>query len=361
MIFSTFMAHSFLTNNRYIYLLIVFVFFVLFYFLFGFERDRHRHIMDSILDEIIYLFIFLMIYYLFGIVVGFARTTTFSFSFFVAQILPFYLYLILRELFRYMVVCKSQEKMSMLVLEIIIFSIIDLFSPFYGFKITSSYLFLIYFSTILVPVFVNGLVFTYLDYEVGFKPVLFYVLFLELFKAFIPILPNPSIYVQSVIFILLPFILGYRQYRLFHKKSDEEITRSYRRNRFSFKRIIIFTFTVMFVVYFVSGYFRYWAIVVATGSMADTIHIGDVAIIDQKDNHYDVGSIVAYRYQDTLIIHRIVDKVLVGDQYFYSTKGDYNQVVDAFLVEQSMIVGTVHYKIPYIGIPTVWFYKLGNS
>ena len=354
-------AHSFLTSNRYIYLLGVSVFFVLFYFIFGFERDRHRHVFDSIFDMIIYLFVFLIVYYLFGIVVGFARSATYTFSQILSQLLPFFLYVIVRELFRYMVVCKSQEKMFMLVIEIAFFTFLDLFSPFYSFRIASSYLLLIYFSTILAPVVINGMVFSYLDYEVGYKPVLFYALFVEIFRIFVPIIPNPSIYVQSVIFILLPFFLGYKQYRLFHKKSDEEITRNHKKNKFSIRKIAIFACTVMFIVYFVSGYFRYWAIVIATGSMEDTIHVGDAVIIDQSNKNIEIGQIAAYRYQDTLIVHRVVDKVLVGDQYFYTTKGDNNDNVDSFLVDSSMIVGSVSYKIPYIGIPTVWFHQFGKS
>ena len=40
--------------------------------------------------------------------------------------------------------------------------------------------------------------------------------------------------------------------------------------------------------------------------------------------------------------------------YSFITKGDANLLNDKYVVDQSMIVGEVRFKIPFVGLPTVW-------
>ena len=111
------------------------------------------------------------------------------------------------------------------------------------------------------------------------------------------------------------------------------------------------------LVYFVSGYFHYHAIVIASGSMEPNINIGDVVIVDQKATKFDVDDVIAYKQGNIIIVHRIVRKINLGDSYYYYTKGDANSSMDDFVIEEDMIVGKVNYKIPYLGYPTIWFSK----
>ena len=114
------------------------------------------------------------------------------------------------------------------------------------------------------------------------------------------------------------------------------------------------------MVYFSSGYFRYWAIAVATGSMHPVINKGDVVIIEKIDNYNKLkkGDVIAFRYNNVMIVHRIVNIVEDrNDMYFY-TKGDANEEDDNFAIKKNMIVGVVNTRIPFVGVPTVWLNEL---
>ena len=110
------------------------------------------------------------------------------------------------------------------------------------------------------------------------------------------------------------------------------------------------------MIYFYSGYFRYYAIAIASGSMSPKIKKGDVVIVDQEYSYKDLekGQVIAYQRNNVIVVHRIEKKVHFGDSYVYYTKGDANDNVDDFVIEEDMMIGTVKYKISYIGYPTIW-------
>ena len=113
---------------------------------------------------------------------------------------------------------------------------------------------------------------------------------------------------------------------------------------------IILVFTL---AYFVSGYFRYYAIAVASGSMEDVIYKGDVVIVDQKYKDFTSTDIIAYKYNDKVVVHRIYKIIDINDSYYIYTKGDANKEYDKYKITKDMIIGVVKFKIPFIGYPTV--------
>ena len=120
-------------------------------------------------------------------------------------------------------------------------------------------------------------------------------------------------------------------------------------------------FMAFVLIYFVSGYFKYYAIAIASNSMSPTFERGSVAIIKKIDGDYsnlDIGEIIAYHYENKIIAHRI-DKIteINGKKYFY-TKGDANNSIDNYVVGEEMIMGTINYYIPFIGYPTVLLNEL---
>ena len=114
---------------------------------------------------------------------------------------------------------------------------------------------------------------------------------------------------------------------------------------------------IIILVYFYSGYFRFYAIAIATGSMSPGIRRGDIVIIDKKDKKIKESDIIAYKKVQTIIVHRVIQKIRLKDTYIYYTKGDANNNKDDFVIEEDMILGKVKYKIPFIGYPTILFNK----
>ena len=182
---------------------------------------------------------------------------------------------------------------------------------------------------------------------------------MELYRYILPIIPNPNEYLYSVIELIVPVIFMYHIYKFYKKDQDEEVKRHYHKRHIG--TLIIPTCIVIFLVYITSGYFRYHAIAIASGSMVPSINKGDVVIIEKVENNkgdIELGEVIAYRYNNVIIVHRLVKKVKIDDKYFFYTKGDANHDIDNYEITEDMIIGTVDAKIPYIGYPTVWINEL---
>ena len=111
--------------------------------------------------------------------------------------------------------------------------------------------------------------------------------------------------------------------------------------------LAIFTFLVMsLAIYnFISvkifnkdypNLFGYTFFEIVSGSMSPTIEKGDMILV-KLDSEYNVGDIVSYKDNDSIITHRIVEK---NDSY-YVTKGDANNTLDNPIKEEQIIGKTV--------------------
>lgn len=350
--------YNFLSNYYMIAFLIILL--VIFKIFFGFEKDRHRYAKDVIMDLVVYLLTFFIIYYLFGLLITFARNngyySWYGFSHFTLRL---FLYVCLREFFRYQVLNKCEGSKASFILSIIVFIIMDISNNFYFYSFNSKYNIFIFISLYFLPVLGNNLLASYLDTKVGYKPVLFYMLVTTLYTYIMPIIPNPNEYLASVINFCLPMVVLYKQYSFFKKESDEDITRDYNKTNvplLSFSLIL-----TVFLVYFTSGYFHYHAIAVASGSMFPAIAKGDVVIVEKLDediNKLKVGDVIAFNYSNTVIVHRLVNIINDRGEYFFYTKGDANNDVDSFVIKKGMIEGKVKVNIPLVGYPTVWLNEL---
>ena len=91
--------------------------------------------------------------------------------------------------------------------------------------------------------------------------------------------------------------------------------------------------------------FGYTFFEVATGSMADTIEVGDAVVVeltkDVKEN-----DIIVYKENDDFITHRLIEKNENGE---FVTKGDANNTEDK-PINESQILGKVIYIIPKLGV-----------
>lgn len=77
--------------------------------------------------------------------------------------------------------------------------------------------------------------------------------------------------------------------------------------------------------------------------MAPTIRVGDLAVVYKGDKTPSIGDIVLFKKEGIDIIHRIVSI----EQHTYRTKGDANNAVDAWHVNQ--IEGVYIARVPLLG------------
>ena len=345
--------------SGYIKVISLVVILVLFKLFFGFEKDRHRQWKNIIIEFTIYLLIFFLLYYLLGILIGFSRSANyFTINGIVNTLLPLVLVIILKEILRYMFLVKSEGSRLLLICSTVLMIVFDLSGLVTPTTFTTSYSFFVFIAVTVLPTISTNVLCSYVTYNSGYKPSIFYMLVMSLYAFIIPIVPNPNDYIYSIIFLLLPFIFLYKIYKFFEKYKGKDIDRDYQKHKFV--SLIVPALIVIVFVYFTSGYFNYHAVAIASGSMSPNILKGDVVVIDKTIEHekIDVGEVIAVRKGNIIVVHRLINKEFIDNKYYFYTKGDANDDADNYLITDEMVLGVVNLRIPYIGYPAVWLNNL---
>src|SRR3989344_8837042 len=120
-------------------------------------------------------------------------------------------------------------------------------------------------------------------------------------------------------------------------------------------------FIALGVLYATVPYFGNQALVVRSGSMAPAIDAGSIVIVRPNKEFispiastplYNSGDIIAFRSKNdskTIITHRIVGSQVKDNSVAYKTKGDANDDVDGWVVNQKDIVGKSYLTVPMAG------------
>ena len=361
-VFIILILNSFVWNILSSYKISIFLLAILLIFkgVFGFEKDKHRYTKDLIMEVIIFLIAFFIVYYLLGIVISFYKNGNYYTLHSITKfIVPGAAYVLLREYLRFMMMSKAEGSKLLFITIVIVFVALDITSSIYFGDFSSNYGVFIFIALTLLPAISSNTILCYFTTRTGYKPLMLYSLVLALYQYLLPILPNPNEYISSVINFILPIAFGYRLYKFLGREHKREITSDYRTRKF--KPLIFSTIAVIVMVYFTSGYFHYWAIAVASGSMHPNINKGDVALVEKIDGKYETlkkGEVIAFKYEGVIIVHRLINVIKDQNTYYFYTKGDANSEQDNFVIKEDMIIGKVNHRIPYIGIPTVWLNEL---
>ena len=325
------------------------------YLMLGFEKDRHHFSKDIVLEIIIILIAFFLLYYLSGIFIGFAKNDNYlTIKSFLNIILPIIIFILLKEFLRYQLLSKASESKILIIIVCIFFIIIDNTISFSVHSIGFNKDTFLLIALTFMPLVAENILCSYLSIKIGYKPGIIYLLIINLYKYLLPIIPNPNEYLYSIIFFLFPlFILMKIRNRFIKDRTEEIIMDYYQEKKGEIILFIPFTICVCILIYLVSGYFRYYAIAVASGSMEPNISKGDAVIVDKKINNISTGEILAYKYEGKVIVHRVYKVINTDGEYFIYTKGDANNNFDKYKVTKDMFIGIVKFKIPVIGYPTV--------
>jgi signal peptidase len=99
---------------------------------------------------------------------------------------------------------------------------------------------------------------------------------------------------------------------------------------------------------------EYPVLVVVSGSMVPTLNIGDIIFIKgMPAEKIEVGTIVVFhspREYETLVVHRVVERLNRDGTVYFRTKGDFNRYVDDWAVPKEYVVGVFSARVPYVGI-----------
>ncbi|MFX0186107.1 MAG: signal peptidase I [Candidatus Hodarchaeota archaeon] len=152
-----------------------------------------------------------------------------------------------------------------------------------------------------------------------------------------------------------------RKYRITLKKKSAD-----KKKPISKKKIIISLFLILFA--FLGSFLIYFIlqlalntetpmVVVISDSMAPKINKGDLLFIQGRDpEDIEIGDVIVFDADglwsgapEEPIVHRVVDRRKVDDDWEFRTKGDANSDKDEEWIPEKRVKGVVIGRIPYIG------------
>ena len=365
--FLVLLINSFITKifSRYSICAFIFIVLIISYLLLGMEKEKSRYNKDIILSLLIYIAIYYITTYLFGLFIGFNKNVYSSNIILILKnIVPIIILIPLSELLRYIINSKIKDNYILLGLSIFVFTLIDTTITIQASSFKNFYDTLKVIGLFILPSLSKNYLLTYLTIKVSYKPNLVYRYLMELPRYILPIVTSFGVYIESVIYISFPIIVFIIIYNDFKKREKKNIILSSKFKKNTKFIYYIVTIILITIVSLTSGYFKYQAIVIATGSMTPNINKGDMVVIEKvapKDaKKLKEGEVLAFKREDKIVVHRIYKIYTSGNEIFFKTKGDHNNAPDGYLTEAKEILGTVKFNIRYIGYPTVALYEKIN-
>lgn len=326
--------------------------------------ENNRYLSDAICTITIIGTLYYIVTYLLGLLTGFyLNSNDLSFGGMFNNILGTALYIIVVELFRYLVINNCKKDKAVMVLLIIVLTLCDVSDNIYSSDFTniSSMVNLIGFY--VVPSAVKNVALTYVAAKISYKPAIFYRFIFELPVYFVPIIPNVGEYLQTIFNIAVPVIFFY----YFYLSYRHDTVKFYNRKLKIALTILTYIIALLMVCFvaLISGFFKYHLVVIGSGSMTPTIEKGDAIIVKklskEEAEKLQVGQILVFKNSGLILVHRIT-KLTENEkgELCFRTKGDFNDSEDVFITNVNDVVGITNFKIPKIGLPTVWLKEQAN-
>lgn len=293
----------------------------------------------------------LTIYYLLGLNFGFAKSDVkFSTWSIIHFILPISVIIISSELIRYRF-AMTETKLSKF-LSLIAFVLVDLivYTRLYDIKFLSDFLAII--GLVGFTSISSNLLYEYISPKFGYWPIIIYRLIMGIYSYIIPIVPNVYMFTRIVLRMLYPFAIYVILEYMFVKKNKELESKNLIINCVF---IIIIASVSILLTILISCKFNYGIMVIGSESMTGALNKGDSIVFERYDKQeINEGDIIVFTNDRAQIIHRVVDKTKIGQEFIYYTKGDANANIDTGYVEEKDIKGICKLRIKYMGYLTIW-------
>lgn len=265
--------------------------------------------------------------------------------------------LVAKEFVRYKLINNvyEKDKNKIAIIITVIYVIIDIeMTRFIGTNITVFSVVKYSIQTVM-PNIAKNLLFSYIAINGNYIASIVYQIITNLYFWISPILPNAPWVMTAIIDITIPVVLllyiRYIKNKLNILKNKENIINSDPKN------IIPLVVAIILAIWFAIGIFPIKPVAIASGSMEEELHIGDVAIIQKCNaNDVNVGDIIEYQMDGYTVIHRIIEKKQRKGEFYFVTKGDNNNSPDSEEVREDQLIGKVIFKIRYLGYPAIWLH-----
>lgn len=312
---------------------------------------KYKQILKIVITCLLFYFVFI---YVAGLFTGFAKTIyTFNFNNFIYNIIPTIIYIILMECIRTIYINKSNNNKIIIILSCIIFILYDSFSKYYLYDFKVSDELYEYIGLIVLTSIARNIFLTILCSKSNVINCVIYRIITEIYIFLVPIVPNFGPYINSVLEIALPLIIG-----LILIRPPIRILSSPKKSKYSRTLSVVITAILLLIVLLNSGFIKYQMFVIGSNSMNTYIYRGDVIIArrtnDKEIKNIKKGEILVFRYNNKIISHRVYKIIKRDNKLYFKTKGDNNDQVDDNIVKEKDIIGTVSFRIKYIGLPSIW-------
>ena len=331
--------------------------------IFRFPRDKTYYRAGTLRMVIISLLSYLIIIYGLGLLIGFVRLpfahTPLAI---IKNIIPVILLIVFKEIIRYLVCKNSSDNRWPVIIITFLYIVLGIIIEYSYSDINSLEGLFILFTVTILPLSFKEILYSYLTYNVSILPSLLIRILMETFIFIVPFYPNFDNYLSAVLGVMYPFIVYNVVSRaIIHaEKKDKIIIKTYRK---------LITYPVFFIlsilIVLISGILRYQLIAIGSNSMKDVYQRGDAVLVykykKEDADKVNIGDILAYQHNDTVITHRVVDKYYSDGHIAFRTKGDNNKIVDDNVVLDNDVKGIVINKIKFIGFPTILLQEALNK
>lgn len=90
--------------------------------------------------------------------------------------------------------------------------------------------------------------------------------------------------------------------------------------------------------------------IITSGSMEPQINVNDFIVIKKYDTkELQKDDIITFKQEKAYVTHRIIDITKQSNQYYFTTKGDNNNIKDDKQVSESEVEGKYILTIPFLG------------
>jgi signal peptidase len=93
------------------------------------------------------------------------------------------------------------------------------------------------------------------------------------------------------------------------------------------------------IIYAVTFVFSdYSSSIIMSGSMEPTVQVGSTVVVSRiNPDDVTVNDIIVFDRSDTKTLHRVIDKIVENDSYYFKTKGDANKAPDPWIVQPEQV------------------------
>ena len=325
------------------------------YVFLGFQKRRKLIDYNAIQTISICFIVYYFLTYLFGMFFGFLSN---AYSLKILNIIKNITVALviygLKEIYRYIVVKKTEKNYMPIILLTILLAVLDIIMEINAYDLNTGSGIFEFIEAVILPKTALSFILSYISYKFNYKLTILFLILYDLPKYFLPIFPDMGIYIDSMVRLVFIFCCYY-QLSILMEKYERKITIARSYGKKSLMTLIVVP--ILILVGLVSGIFKYHLFAIGSNSMLPYFSRGDAVLIEKLDNEelkkIKVDDVIAFHYNNQILVHRVVSINEVNGNYKIKTKGDNNDYVDAWTVSNEDVYGKVKNVIKYIGIPSV--------